>query len=217
LRPRGSLVSVNVGLPRTVEWKGESVRTGIFKSPVEGAVRVGTTNLAGDQQADPSVHGGALKAVYVYPAEHYAYWRPLLGDLAWGAFGENLTTLGLAEDAVWVGDRLRVGTAEFVVTQPRLPCFKLGIRFGRADIQKRFLHSGLTGFYLSVAGEGQVQAGDDVTIVERAAESVSIAEFVGLYRMDQPDRELLRRLATLAALPESLRTRFKKELRELDA
>jgi MOSC domain-containing protein YiiM len=222
-RPRGelqhgpsTLVSVNVGLPRTVEWHGKPVRTSIFKSPVDGVVHVGPYNLAGDQQADLSVHGGEHKAVYLYPSEHYAYWRASLGDLAWGAFGENLTTEGLTEDWIRIGDRLRVGTAELVVTQPRLPCFKLGIRFGRADMEKRFLRSGLTGFYLSVAREGEVGAGDPITVAERAAESVTVAEVVSLHGTDRPDREALRRLAVLPVLPVSLRNRFRKQLGELD-
>jgi MOSC domain-containing protein YiiM len=193
------------------------VATGIFKSPVEGAVRVGRTNLAGDRQADPSVHGGAHKAVYVYPAEHYAWWRAVLGDLAWGAFGENLTTTGFAEDTTWVGDRLRIGSAEFVVTQPRLPCFKLGIRFGRPDVERLMLQSGRTGFYLSVAREGEVRSGDAITVATRAADSVSIAEMVSLYRTDRPDRDVLRRLGALAVLPDSLRKRFRNQLAELDA
>ncbi len=211
------MVSVNVGLPRTVEWQGRPVLTSIFKSPVDGAVRVGASNLAGDRQADPSVHGGRHKAVYLYPAEHYAHWRADLGDITWGAFGENLTTVGLTEDAVCVGDRLRVGTAELVVTQPRLPCYKLGIRFGRADMERRFLQSRLTGFYLSVAREGAVRAGDAVTVAERAAPSATIAEVVSLYGADRPDRDLLRRLVDLAALPDGLRTRFREQLRDADA
>jgi len=217
LQPRASLVSVNAGIPRTVEWRGESVSTGIFKSPAEGPVRVGRLNLAGDRQADPSVHGGELKAVYAYPSEHYAWWREPLGDPGWGAFGENLTTAGLAEDTTCVGDRLRIGTAELVVTQPRLPCFKLGIRFGRPDVQKLMLQSGRTGFYLSVAREGEIRAGDEITVAGRASDSVSIAEIVGLYRTDQPDRDLLRRLGGLAVMPESLRKRYRKLLAELDA
>jgi MOSC domain-containing protein YiiM len=212
-----TLISVNVGLPRTVEWQGEPVRTSIFKSPVDGPVRVGPSNLTGDQQADLSVHGGALKAVYAYPSEHYAYWRGELGHLPWGAFGENLTTAGLAEGAVRIGDRLSIGTAELVVTQPRLPCFKLGIRFGRADIERLFLRSGRTGFYLSVAREGEVRAGDAVAVAAPEAESVTIAEVVSLYQTDRPDPELLRRLASLSAVPERLRRRFRKQLDELGA
>src|SRR5512135_1720932 len=197
----GAVVSVNVGLPRTVAWQGSLVSTGIFKSPVGGAVPVARHNLAGDGQADPSVHGGEHKAVYLYPSEHYAFWRELLGDLPWGAFGENLTTAGLDEREVRIGDRLRAGTAELVVTQPRLPCFKLGIRFGRADMEKRFLQSGRTGFYASVAREGEVRSGDAITLVECAAEPVTVAEVVSLSGSGRSDPEGLRRLAGLAALP----------------
>ena len=143
------VVSLNVGLPREMEWHGRTVRTSIFKTPADRRLRVTTLNLEGDQQSDLSVHGGVAKAVYAYPSEHYEYWRRELpqADLPWGVFGENLTTEGLLEEDVRIGDRLRVGSAEFVVTQPRMPCFKLGIRFGRPDIVKRFLHSGRTGFY----------------------------------------------------------------------
>jgi len=150
------LVAVSVGRPRDVVWRGKSVRTSIWKSPVTGKVRVGTLNLAGDEQADLSVHGGADKAVYVYPSEHYTYWRKELPgvELPWGAFGENFTSEGLFEAEVQIGDRLRVGTAEFVVTQPRLPCFKLGIRFNRPDLVKEFFRSRRTGFYVSVVREG---------------------------------------------------------------
>ena len=138
------IVSVNVGLPREVVWKGSTVQTAIFKEPVAGAVAIRELNLAGDQQADLAVHGGSKKAVYAYPAEHYEYWRKQLADvsLLWGAFGENLTTVGLSEDMLSIGDVLRVGSAVLQVTQPRMPCYKLEIRFERNDMIKRFLVSG---------------------------------------------------------------------------
>src|SRR5712691_7209078 len=156
------LSSINVGLPRDVDWRGKRIRTSIFKALVSGPVRVTTLNLEGDQQSDLSVHGGRDKAVYAYPSEHYAFWREELPgtDLPWGAFGENFTTEGMLEDTVRIGDRLRVGAAEFVVTQPRMPCFKLGVRFDRPDMVRRFQHSGRTGFYLAVLREGEVAAGD---------------------------------------------------------
>jgi MOSC domain-containing protein YiiM len=152
------VVSINVGLPREVEWHGKIVRTSIFKEPVAGRVRVERLNVEGDRQSDLTVHGGADKAVYAYPAEHYPFWREELPgvDFPWGAFGENFTTEGLIEDGVHIGDQLTAGSAQFVVTQPRMPCFKLGIRFGRPDMVKRFLRSGRTGFYLAVAREGDV-------------------------------------------------------------
>lgn len=178
------VISVNVGLPRIVEFRGEPVVTGIFKEPVIGAVKVSELNLDGDGQADLRVHGGLYKAVYVYPSEHYEYWRQQLAgvDLPWGAFGENLTIDGLLESDVKPGDCLRIGSAEFAVTQPRYPCYKLGIKFGRSDMVRRFAKSGLTGFYLSVAKTGELQAGDSIefdpaldagdTIKEIAAEKL---------------------------------------------
>lgn len=160
------IVSINVGLPREVAWQGRTILTSIFKEPVAGPVRVRRLNLDGDRQSDLTVHGGAAKAVYVYPAEHYPFWREQLGepDLAPGAFGENFTTDGLVEETVRIGDRLRIGSAEFIVTQPRLPCFKLQLRFGRLDIIRRFLRSGRSGFYLAVTREGEVTAGDEIAL-----------------------------------------------------
>ncbi len=174
--------SINVGLPREILWHRKTVTTSIFKAPVSGRIRVSRHNLAGDQQSDLTVHGGVDKAVYVYPSEHYAYWREQLPDfpLPWGAFGENFTSEGLLEDAIRIGDRLRIGTAEFAVTQPRMPCFKLGVRFDRADMVKRFLQSGRSGFYLSVSKEGEVTAGDTVTFIARDEHAVSVADVVSL-------------------------------------
>src|SRR5947209_10972572 len=210
------LLSVNVGLPREVEWKGKIVRTSIFKAPVLGRVRVAKLNLEGDQQSDLTVHGGIDKAVYAYPSEHYRFWREELPgvDLPWGAFGENFTTEGLLEEAVKIGDQLRAGSAEFVVTQPRMPCFKLGIRFGRPDMVKRFLRSGRTGFYLAVAREGEVTGGDTVTLIARDDLAVSVAAIVGLYTADAVNQDLLRQASELSALPEGWRDYFRKRLWE---
>ena len=193
--------------------------TSIFKAPVSGLIRVNRLNLVGDQQSDLTVHGGVDKAVYVYPSEHYEYWREQLPDfpLPWGAFGENFTSEGLLEDAIRIGDRLRIGTAEFAVTQPRMPCFKLGIRFDRADIVKRFLQSGRSGFYLSVSQEGEVTAGDTVTFIARDEHAVSVADVVSLYTADGANQELLRRASNLPALPESWRDYFRQRLWEPDA
>jgi MOSC domain-containing protein YiiM len=172
------VLSVNVGLPRTVEYNGEPIATGIYKDPVEGVVRVGELNLNGDRQADLTVHGGYYKAVYAYPSEHYPFWRSEYPDmeLPFGMFGENLTTEGLTERDVIIGDRFRIGTAEFVVTQPRVPCFKLGIRFGRVDIIKRFLKSGLSGFYLAIEKTGALKKGDAIELISRDSAGESIAE-----------------------------------------
>ena len=212
------LISVNVGLPREVSWRGKPVLTSIWKEPVNGSVHVATLNVEGDRQADLSVHGGADKAVYLYPSEHYPYWRHHLpgSELLWGAFGENFTTEGLSEADVNIGDRLRIGSAEFLVTQPRMPCFKLGIRFGRPDILKRFLQSGRTGFYLAVVREGEVAAGDPIHVVVRDGNAVTVADIVNLYTADSENQELLHRATELSALPGGWRDYFRKRLWEPD-
>lgn len=171
------VLSVNVGLPRAVHWGGRTVRTAIFKEPVAGRVAVRRHNLAGDAQADLRVHGGEKKAVYAYPHEHYAWWRELLGrELEPGAFGENLTIEGLLETEARVGDRLRIGTAVLAVTQPRMPCYKLGIRFGDDAFVQRFLESDRPGFYLAIVEEGEVGAGDAIERAERAEGSPTVLE-----------------------------------------
>lgn len=172
------LVSVNVGLPREVEWRGRRVSTGIFKSPVEGRVRARFLNLDGDQQADLSVHGGKDKAVYAYPEEHYEYWRGELPGvhLPHGSFGENLTTRGLTETQVRIGDSFRVGSTLLRVTQPRMPCYKLALKFERDDMVKRFLASERSGFYLAVVEEGDLAAGDTIEPVERVPHEVAVSE-----------------------------------------
>jgi MOSC domain-containing protein YiiM len=175
------VVSVNVGGPQTFTVGGETIVTSIFKNPVRGRVRVTALNLEGDEQSDLSVHGGVNKAVYAYPSEHYARWREELPDaeLEWGAFGENLTLEGLLENTTCIGDRLRIGTAELVVTQPRQPCFKLAYKFGRQDMIKRFKESGRSGFYLSVAKEGDVGAGDSIERLSRPDGALTVADILG--------------------------------------
>jgi MOSC domain-containing protein YiiM len=213
------LISVNVGRPRDVEWRGKTVRTSIFKDPVAGPVRVAKLNLAGDEQSDLTVHGGPDKAVYAYPSEHYAYWREQLPgvDLPWGAFGENLTTEGLSEGELHIGDRVSIGSVELLVTQPRLPCFKLGIQLGRADMVKLFQRSGRVGFYFAVLREGVLSAGDAIQLFPDGQSSVTVAEIVRLYVADEPEQEPLRRASELAALPRSWRDYFRKRLWEPDA
>src|SRR3989454_2185403 len=208
------LLSINVGLPREVEWRGKAVRTSVFKAAVPGRVRVTRLNVNGDQQSDLSVHGGADKAIYAYPSEHYAFWRNELPgtDFSWGAFGENLTTEGLLEDRVHIGDRFRAGSAEFIVTQPRMPCFKLGIRFNRPDIVKRFLQSGRSGFYFAVLKEGEVIAGDSIELLKRDEHGVTIADVVNLYGRDAMNQDLLRRVSELPSLPKSWRDYFRTRL-----
>jgi MOSC domain-containing protein YiiM len=206
------VLSVNVGLPREVEWRNEPVTTAIHKAPVAGPVLVRRLNLDGDRQADLSVHGGPEKAVYVYPSEHYPYWREELPGMAlpWAAFGENLTVEGLSETDLRVGDVLRIGTAEFMVTQPRLPCYKLNVRFQRPDMVKRFLRSGRTGFYLAVIKEGELAAGDEIELVPTDGSAVTIPEIVTLYTSKNGDGALLRRAIETPALPQSWREYFQR-------
>jgi MOSC domain-containing protein YiiM len=211
------LISVNVGLPREVAVNGGTVSTGIFKHAVSGAIRVERLNLVGDRQADLSVHGGPHKAVYGYPAEHYAYWQHELAedDLPWGMFGENLTTEGLHESAVYIGDRYRFGTAELVVTQPRSPCYKLGIRFGRPEMVKLFLHGGRSGFYFAVAQEGEVKAGDSIELLSRDANSLSVFDINKLYASEKNDREMLERAVQIKGLSENWRGYFQERLERI--
>ena len=208
------LLSVSVGQPREVEWKGKLVRTSIFKAPVSGRVRVSKLNLEGDQQSDLSVHGGVDKAVYGYPSEHYKFWRNEFpgADLQWGGFGENFTTEGLLEEATRIGDRFRVGSAEFVVTQPRMPCFKLGIRFNDPSIIKRFLQSGRSGFYFAILREGEVTAGDSIELLARDQESLTVADIVNLYSADATNQDVLRRASELTSLPIAWCDYFHKRL-----
>lgn len=204
------LVSVNVGLPREVSWKGKTVSTGIFKQPVSGRVMVRSLNLDGDAQADLTVHGGLDKAVYVYPFEHYEYWRGELlnTNLPLGIFGENFTTTGLRETEVNIGDCFQIGAVKLMVTQPRLPCYKLGIRFGQPDMVKRFLASQRTGFYLRVLQEGEVGIGDTLELVSRDDNKITVADIIQLYVREKSDSELLHRVAQLEALPQSWRDYF---------
>jgi MOSC domain-containing protein YiiM len=213
------IISINVGRPRNLEWRGKTVSTSIFKEPVAGPVGLQRLNLAGDEQADLSVHGGADKAVYAYPSEHYAYWREELpgAQLPWGVFGENLTTEGLSESTLQIGDQLNIGSAELRVTQPRMPCFKLAIRFGRPDMVKRFKRSGRSGFYLSVLREGVITAGDSIRVVPQEEDSLTVADIARLYSADEADQELLRRASQLGALPESWREYFRNRLGQPDS
>ena len=208
------LLAVNVGGPREVEWRGQRVWTSIFKTPVPGRVCVGRLNIEGDRQSDLSVHGGPEKAVYGYPSEHYAFWCRELPDpeLGWGAFGENLTTEGLLEDEVCIGDRYRIGTAELVVTQPRTPCYKLGIRFGRPEMVKRFHRSGRSGFYFAVVREGELGAGDSIERLARDEHGLTVADVVRLYATDEADQSLLERASQHPTLPAGWRDYFRKRL-----
>ena len=212
------VISLNVGKPELVIVNDQPVSTGIFKQPIDGRVMLRTLNLDGDRQADLSVHGGRDKAVYVYPSEHYLFWKHELPEmeLPWGMFGENLTTTGLLETETHIGDRFRVGSAEVKVTQPRMPCYKLAIRFERNDIIKRFLVSERTGFYLSVLKEGEVGAGDEFELLERNTSDVRVVDVVRLYSSDKRDLDLLRRAIASESLPDSWREHFRERLRKLN-
>jgi len=213
------LVSVNVGLPRDVIWHARTVTTAIYKQPVDGRVALRKLNLDGDRQADLTVHGGPDKGVYCYPVEHYPYWKKESPDRDFPAaiFGENFTTEGLLEDSVYIGDRFSVGSAEVVVTQPRLPCYKLSVRFHSDDIVKRFLDSGRTGFYLSVTREGEVGVGDRISAIARDPNAVSVSEITRLYiakRYAQEEIASVRRALLVEALPGSWKAYFGKRLQQ---
>lgn len=211
------IVSVNVGLPREVQWHGRTVTTGIYKEAVQGRVALRKLNLDGDRQADLAVHGGENKAVYCYPVEHYGYWKKELPgrELPLGMFGENFTIEGSLEDTVYLGDRFAVGSAEVVVTQPRLPCYKLGIRFGADDMVRRFLASGRSGFYLAVTREGEVGSGDELKTISRDENEVPVPEITRLYvakRYGPSDVASVRRALQVRALPESWKEYFRERL-----
>jgi MOSC domain-containing protein YiiM len=211
------LVSLNVGLPREVTWHSMSVTTGIFKQPFPGRIALRKLNLDGDRQADLTVHGGEFKAVYGYPVEHYDYWHNELPgqELPMGMFGENFTTQGLTESGVHIGDRFALGSAEVITTQPRMPCYKLGLRFQSDDMVKRFLASGRTGFYFAVTREGEVGAGDEIRLVTRDPAGIAVSEITRLYILkayNDNDISLVRRALQLAALPESWKQWLRKRL-----
>ena len=211
------IVSLNIGLPREVTWRGLHVTTGIFKERVEGRVALRKLNLDGDRQADLTVHGGEFKAVYCYPLEHYDYWKKELPgrELPMGSFGENFTTEGWLEDSVHLGDRFAIGSAEVIVTQPRMPCYKLGVRFQSDDMVKRFLASGRMGFYLAVTREGEVGAGDEIKVIARDPNNVPVTDITRLYiakRYGNEEIASVRRALEVEALPESWKGYFRERL-----
>jgi MOSC domain-containing protein YiiM len=210
-----NLLSLNVGLPRDIVYKGASINTGIFKLPVAGRTRLRTLNLDGDRQADLTVHGGPDKAVYGYPIEHYEFWRKELPDaeLTPGVFGENFTCTGLLEEELHIGDRFRVGSAVVVVRQPRMPCYKLAAKFQRDDLIERFLRSGRSGFYFSVEEEGEVAEGDAFELLFRATDGITIAEMNLLFFKEKYNQRLLQKAAATSALPQSWREYFAPRLK----
>jgi len=210
------IVSVNVGMPREIVWRSMTVRTAIFKDPIAGPVTVGKLNLNGDNQADLAVHGGEEKAVYGYPAEHYPCWQSVLPEVqfSWGHFGENLSTEGLLENAVCIGDRLRIGSAVLRVTQPRMPCYKLNLRFDREDMIKRFLLSERSGFYFSVAELGEMNAGSEIEILSRDPNRVTVTDIVRLYLRRTRNPDLLERALNVSDLPANWKDELALRARE---
>ena len=211
------LVSLNVGRPQFVVYKGTTINTGIFKKPVPGPIQLRTLNLDGDRQADLSVHGGPNKAVYGYPSEHYPYWQHELPgtNLAFGAFGENFTTVGLAEDDLHIGDRFQIGSAIVMVRQPRTPCYKLAAKFQRDDMLERFLLSGRSGFYFSVEQEGTVATEDMFALLTRNQAGINIAEMNRLLVNERYDHGLLRKAIETSALPEHWREYFSERMQRV--
>jgi MOSC domain-containing protein YiiM len=213
------VLSVNVGLPRKILFNGQIITTAIFKDPVKGPISLRKLNLDGDKQADLTVHGGLDKAVYSYPSEHYVYWRKQFPntDLVWGMFGENFTTEGLFEDAVNVGDQFQIGSAKLVATQPRMPCYKLGVRFGRMDVIRRFMASGRPGIYFKVLTEGEVQRDDKIKIIRRDKNNVTVKDIVSLYiaRNDIDNIETMKRATKIRDLPEGWRHEFQQKIEQL--
>jgi MOSC domain-containing protein YiiM len=214
------VLSVNVGFPRKVFFNGQTVTTGIFKNPVKGPIMLRKLNLDGDRQADLTVHGGVDKAVYSYPVEHYDYWHkqfPKL-ELICGMFGENFTTEGLIEDAVNIGDHFQIGSAKLVATQPRMPCYKLGVRFGTMEIIRMFLAGGRPGIYFKVLEEGEVQSNDKIKIIKKDKNNVTVKDIVSLYitRDYTENIKTMKRALKISALPEGWRYEFQQNIEKLD-
>jgi MOSC domain-containing protein YiiM len=212
------ILSVKVSLPREIEHEGQIISTGIFKEPIEGRIKLRTLNLDGDRQADLSVHGGPDKAVYTYSVEHYEYWRGVFPDLEMpnGMFGENLTVEGLIESEINVGDVFRIGSAIVTATQPRMPCYKLGIKFGRMDVIKKFLASGRSGIYFKVSKEGQVSTGDSICQITKDLNQITISDIVRLYTIEREDLRMMRRAVKVDALPKGWKRYSLEQIQRLE-
>ena len=212
------ILSINVSLPKEIDFEGQKVTTGIFKEPIEGRIMLRTLNLDGDKQADLTVHGGPDKAVYAYPIEHYEFWRKVYPDMEMpnGMFGENFTIEGLIEIDVNVGDIFRIGSSKVVATQPRMPCYKLGVKFGRMDVLKKFLASGRSGIYFKVLKEGEVGAGDLIVRIKNDTNRIGIGDIVRLYASDREDIKTMRRDVKVEALPEGWKHYFYEQIRRVE-
>lgn len=212
------ILSVNVSLPKEIDFEGQKVTTGIFKEPVEGRIMLRTLNLDGDKQADLTVHGGVDKAVYAYSIEHYEYWRKVFPNIEMpnGMFGENFTVEGLMESEVSIGDVFQIGSSKVIATQPRMPCYKLGVKFGRMDVLKKFLASGRSGIYFKVLEEGEVGAGDTIEQITKDPNQVTISDIVRLYAKDREDIKTMQRAAKVGVLPEGWKDYFLEQIKRIE-
>jgi MOSC domain-containing protein YiiM len=212
------ILSVNVSLPKEIDFEGQRVITGIFKEPIEGRIKLRALNLDGDKQADLAVHGGPDKALYAYPIEHYGFWREVFPgmEMPYGMFGENLTIEGLMENEVSVGDTFEIGSSKVIATQPRMPCYKLGIKFGRMDVIKKFLASGRSGIYFKVFEEGEIGAGDPIVQIKKDTNQVAISDIARLYGKDRNDIKMMRRAIKVEALPEGWKRYFLEQISRME-
>ncbi len=209
------LLSLNVGLPQTYSYQGKALATSIFKSAVEGSRSVSKTNIEGDGQGDLVHHGGEMKAVYSYDIAYYEHWKNILQRDEWnyGLFGENLTTEGLTDDQVLIGNVYKVGSVYLKAIQPRFPCYKLNFRFEMHDMLQQFMQQGKHGTYFSVVQEGSLQAGDEITLVEESKHLISIQQIVECYYSKGADQSLLHKILRIDFLPARLRKSFESFLR----
>jgi MOSC domain-containing protein YiiM len=212
------VLSVNVSLPKEIDFEGQKVITGIFKEPIKGRIMLRTLNLDGDKQADLTVHGGPDKAAYAYPIEHYEFWRKVYPDMEMpnGMFGENFTIEGLMEAEVNIGDVFRIGSSKVIATQPRMPCYKLGVKFGHMDVLKKFLASGRSGIYFKVLEEGEIGAGDPIVQIKKDSNQVGISDIVRLYSSDRENTKMMRRAVKVEALPEGWKDYFLEQIRRVE-
>ena len=212
------ILSVNVSIPKEIEFRGQKITTGIFKEPVEGRIMLRNLNLDGDKQADLTVHGGSDKAVYAYPIEHYQFWRKVYPNIEMlnGMFGENFTIEGLMENEVGIGDSFEIGSSKVIATQPRMPCYKLGVKFGRMDVLKKFLASGRSGIYFKVLEEGEVGAGDPIIKIKRDSNRVTISDIVRMYTSDREDINMMQRAVKVEDLPEGWREYFLERIGRIE-
>jgi MOSC domain-containing protein YiiM len=206
------VLSVNVGSLQEIHRNGKKIQTGIFKKSMKFPIKVKQLGLEGDQQANNKLHGGIYKAICVYPSEYYSLWKEELGkpDLSFGDFGENLTTVGMLEDDIYLGDRLRIGTAEVVVTQPREPCITLDARLDTKDLSARIRKSGRSGFYFSVEKEGVIKNGDSIESISKEENKVSISDFNQIINRRPDIEDIIERASKIDVLPPKLKKQFLK-------